>query len=579
VRSTIAVLALVLSSSIGCSREAFEGPLQLLERPARTARLPVGGSIDAGGETRAVLLASARWDVPLPDRGLLTFGLAVDFAAEGEIPGWYHASATLDGEPIWSARLNPRAMRGFRDISVEIKGGGSATLGLDISLRDKWGRPIDQPRELLLGIAEPTLHDARDYARSRGVILISIDTLRRDHVGLYGYERPTTPHLDELGAGGLVCDDAVSVSSWTLPAHLSLLTSTEPAVHGGVDMHHGFGGGPATLAESLRDAGFATRAITSHLYVSKVYGLDAGFDRLDFRQDRKADEVVNLAMDALDRIGDAPYFLFLHFYDPHWHYSPPPEVLALFEDAYAGELTGLWQDFSRRRPEDVSPDDLAHLLALYDGEIRFTDEQIGRLLEHLTLRGLDEGALIVVTSDHGEEFLEHGAWEHQRTLYEEVIRIPLLLNGADVPQARLAAQTSILDVMPTILDWLDVAPPPTARGQSLLGPLESREAYGETNHTADGTRRLFLRGGAGRWKTILSLDASGDSVQREEWFDLAADPGERASAQPPARHADPIRERAIERWRGDRESGSTAPRVELSEEQRERLRALGYVGR
>ncbi len=578
-RSTITCIAIVISGSIGCSRETFDGPLRLLERRAETARLPVGGSIASGGETRAVLLESARWDVPLPDRGLLTFGLAVDFATEGEIPGWYHARATLDGEPIWSDRLNPRAMQGFRDITVEVEAGGRATLGLEISLRDKWGHPIEQPRELLLGIAEPTLHDARDYAKSKGVILISIDTLRRDHVGLYGYQRPTTPHLDELGASGLVCDDAVSVSSWTLPAHLSLMTSTDPALHGGVDMHHGFAGTPATLAEQLRDAGFATHAITSHLYVSEVYGLDAGFDRLDFRQDRKADAVVDLAMDALDRIGDDPYFLFLHFYDPHWHYSPPPEILALFEDSYAGELTGLWQDFSKKRPEDVTHDDLAHLLALYDGEIRFTDDQIGRLLDHLERRGLDGGALIVVTSDHGEEFLEHGSWEHQRTLYEEVIRIPMLLNGPGIPERRLAEQASLLDVAPTVLDWLHMDPPPAHRGQSLLGAPESRDAYGETDHTADGTRRLFLRGGAGRWKTILSLDASGASVQREEWFDLATDPDERATAPPPAHHADPIRERALARWRADRESGPSAPSVALSEEQRERLRALGYVGR
>ena len=140
-------------------------------------------------------------------------------------------------------------------------------------------------------------------------------------------------------------------------------------------------------------------------------------------------------MDVLDRVGDRPFFVFLHLYDPHWHYDPPDWARRLFETAYAGSVTGNWQDFSRRDRAAVSDADLAHLLALYDGEIRYADTEVGRVLDHLAARGLDRSTLVVITSDHGEEFLEHGSWEHQKTLYEEVVRVPLAIRGPGLDAA------------------------------------------------------------------------------------------------------------------------------------------------
>jgi arylsulfatase A-like enzyme len=429
---------------------------------------------------------------------------------------------------------------------------------------------------MLLGVADPTVHSLEDYGRARGVVLVSVDTLRRDHVGAYGYGRPTTPRLDALAREGLLAEDAVSTSSWTLPAHLSLLTSADPGAHGGVDMEHAFNRRVPTLAEAFRQAGFATHAVTSHLYVSAVYGLDQGFDHLDLHQDRKATDVADRAMDLLDRHGDRPFFLFLHFYDPHWHYDPPDDAKARFVKPYAGSMTGRWGDFSARPPSDVTPEDLAHLLALYDGEIRHTDDQVGRVLDHLAARGALANTLVVVTSDHGEEFLEHGSWEHQKTLYEEVVRVPLIVSGPGVASRKEPAQATLLDVMPTILAWAGLPASPAQQGRSLLAPLGEREAYGETDHTTDRTRKLFLRAGAGRWKAILSLSPEGEQ-RRCEWYDLASDPGETKDAAVPLAFADGVRARALERWREARGKGGPAPAVQLTPEQRERLRALGYV--
>jgi arylsulfatase A-like enzyme len=570
------ILALSVVAT-GCRRSSFEGPHSLLRdtpldgKPARTA------AITTGGENRPALLASARYRVALPRRPLLTFGVGTSYASEGEAPGWYRLVVRADGRSLAERTVNPRASHGWKDLSVSLEGlGREATLEFELRFTDRDGRDIPLPADLLLGVADPVVHDLDDYGHAKGVILVSIDTLRRDHVGVHGYAKPTTPRLDALARGGILCDDAVSTSSWTLPAHLSMLTSVDPGAHGGTDMSHGYNRRAPTLASLMRKAGFATQAVTSHLYVSEVYGLDDGFDNLDFHQDRRAAEVADRAIEILDRLGDRPFFLFLHLYDPHWHYDPPEAQRRLFEKPYTGALTGIWQDFSRRDRSNTTAADLEQLLALYDGEIRYADDEIGRVLDHLKARGLDRGTLLVATSDHGEEFLEHGSWEHQKTLYEEVIRVPLVVNGPGVAPRREPAQTSLLDVMPTILAWAGLPASPAQQGRSLLGPVGERDSYGETDHTIDHTRKLFLRAGAGRWKAILSLSPEGEQ-RRCEWYDLASDPGETKDAAVPLAFADAVRARAVQRWHEAREKGGSAPAVALTPEQRERLKALGYV--
>ena len=561
----------------GCRRPPeFRGPRALLASGTGGPRV---GAITLEGDARPALLESGSIETPIPDAGVLTFGIGVQLPPGLEPPGWIQLEVRGGDRVLAMRTLNPRVLRGWRDVSVPFSSlGSSTTFTFTVRLTERSRAPIGVPPGMVIAISDPVVHDLAAYGRAKRIVLISIDTLRRDHVGAYGYAPPTTPRLDALARGGILAEDAVSVSSWTLPSHLSMLTSVDPAVHGGIDMRHGFGGRVPTLPALLRAAGYATQAVTSHLYVSSVYGLDAGFDRLDFHQDRRATAVADRAIDAIDRFGDRPFFLFLHFYDPHWHYDPPEEAKARFVKPYAGAITGRWGDFSERPAPAVTPADLAHLLALYDGEIRYTDDEVGRVLDHLRSRGSLANTLVVVTSDHGEEFLDHGSWEHQKTLYEEVIRVPLVVHGPGIAARREPAPVSLLDVAPTILAWAGVAAPSSFTGRSLLSPLAARETYGETDHTVDGSRKLFLRGGASRWKTILSLDAAGDRVRGEEWYDLAADPRETRSSLPAAAAADAIRARAIARWKAGRAASSSAAKpVCLSAEQAERLRALGYV--
>jgi arylsulfatase A-like enzyme len=575
------VLAAIGAAVLGagaCRHTPFAGPLPLASQRTTTGSAPRLATLTLGGETRAALVEPAAFTVDLPARPFLTFGIGLSWTGDAEPPGWYHLVVRAGDRVVAERTVNPRALREWRDVALPLEGlGRRATIAFEPRLTDRDGKSIPLPAGMVLGIGEPVLHDLDAYGRARGILLVSVDTVRRDHVGAYGYEPDTTPRFDALARSGLLCEDAVSTSSWTLPAHLSILTGADPGRHGGVDMRHGFNRSVPTLPALLRRAGFATRAVTSHLYVSGVYGLDDGFEHLDFRQDRKATDVADRGIDLLDRIGDRPFFLFLHLYDPHWHYDPPDWARRLFESSYSGALTGLWQDFSRHDRSNTTAADLAHLLALYDGEIRYADTEVGRVLDHLAARGLDRSTLVVLTSDHGEEFLDHGSWEHQKTLYEEVTRVPLAIAGPGVAPRREHAQASLLDIAPTILAWTGAPPPPSMTGHSLLSVLPEREAYGETDHTTDGTRKVFLRGGAGRWKAILSLAPDGQEARGEEWYDLASDPGEHKSIVPAAAIADPIRRRALERWRVDRGGGGAPRPVCLTPEQQERLRALGYV--
>jgi arylsulfatase A-like enzyme len=574
--SRAGLLAALLAASACQTR--YERPLKLLETATRAGTLPQAGPLTSAGETRPALLSSAAFDVRLPARALLTYGLALAYAGSGEPPGFYELTVKAGTRVLDTRMLNPRAARGWRDVSLPLDGlARRTTLSFELRLRDRDGHTLAQPNDLLLGVGEPTLHDLDLYGRSKGLVLISIDTLRRDHVGLYGYARPTTPALDTLARRAIVAEDAVSVSSWTLPSHLSMLTSVEPGVHGGTHSGARFNGRVATLPALLKQAGYATQAVTSHLYVSQAYGLDTGFEHLDFHQDRKAAETVARAEALIDRLGDRPFFLFLHFYDPHWHYAPPEYALRLFEHSYSGPVSGLWQDFKNRTRDSLTPADLAHLLALYDGEIRYTDDNLGRLLAHLRRRGLAESTLVLVTSDHGEEFLDHGSWEHQKTLYEEVVRVPLVVHAPGFAPRRESAPASLLDVAPTLLNWAQVAVPPSMQGRSLLRPLETRESYGETDHTVDRRPLLFLRGGARSWKAIFALDHDGTRVTSEQWYDLASDPKEQANTPPRAHIADEVRARALRRWQETRRRGGPSAPAILSPAQIESLRALGYI--
>jgi arylsulfatase A-like enzyme len=427
--------------------------------------------------------------------------------------------------------------------------------------------------------AEPILHDRARYRQGRGVVVVSIDTLRRDHMSLYGYPRKTTPGLEALASESVVFDDAVSTSSWTLPAHASLLTSTYPSVHGAVNLNVGLSPAWPRISTLLQEAEFVTQAIVTHVYLSTDYGFGEGFDRHAYLPETRAEEVTNRAIRFLTSMGDRDFFLFVHYYDPHWHYDPPAPYHESFDPSYEGEASGVWWEFKELDRDSIDPRDLGHIEALYDGEILYTDRHVERLVRAMKELEIFDKSMIVVTSDHGEEFLEHGSWEHQKTLYEEQLRIPLVIKypGGEGAGRRVAEQVSLIDVAPTIADVMELALPPTFQGVSLRRDVEAgRELWSETEHTIDGTHKLSLRRGARAGKAIFSMSEDGVAA---ELFDLGDDPVELEPVSDEAMHerVEGRLEDYLARAAAAREGKAETPSVDLDPEERERLRALGYI--
>ncbi|MCZ6833063.1 MAG: sulfatase [Acidobacteria bacterium] len=385
----------------------------------------------------------------------------------------------------------------------------------------------------------------------RGVVLISIDTLRADHLSAYGYEKPTSPFMDEVAAAGVLFENAISSAPWTLPAHASILTGLDPSTHRAVDGSEGIAVDVTMAAEMFRDAGYATGGFVASWFVSRRYGFDRGFDHFDdFQRTIKnntkekiiATPVIDAAGSWLREHGEDPFFLFVHLYDAHFNYDPPAEHAALFDTGYTGPREH-YRKYSYYPDHPLPPDLLAQEVALYDAEIHFVDAELRRLYGVLEEMGLADDVLILITADHGEEFFERGSWGHAHTLYEEVIRVPLIVKGPGIEGSRRwPGQVRQVDILPTLMDAFFLAGPARLPGISLWpllregrdrqerdgtqAPAGPRPAFMETSRFGSNVIGVRRDG----WKAILNLVDG-----QEHLFDLSQDPGEEhnlAAAQP-----------------------------------------------
>ena len=334
------------------------------------------------------------------------------------------------------------------------------------------------------------------------IVLVSIDSLRADHVGCYGYGKPTTPGIDRLAAEGVRFENAVSTTSWTLPAHATMFTGLYSYTHGLVDNGLRLGDDIVTLAEVLRDAGYRTGGFYGAPYLHPTYGMDQGFESYVSCMTKLGTDVMPDAMRAVaqgevtaphsDITGprtleevrkwlqvpdDRPFFLFVHLWDPHYDYIPPAEYARMFDPDYTGTLDSEFLMRNDAVNRNMDPRDLAHLIALYDGEIRFTDDILAKILAKVDARvGLDS-TLLVVTADHGEEFFEHGNKGHQKTLFEEVVRVPLIVRWPGRFDAGRVVEDQVrhVDLMPTLLSLAGIEAPAAIQGRDIT-PLMRGES-------------------------------------------------------------------------------------------------------
>ncbi len=306
------------------------------------------------------------------------------------------------------------------------------------------------------------------------VVLIIIDTLRADHLSCYGCDRSTSPVIDSLAQAGVMMENVSSQSSWTLPATASIMSGLTPLSHGArMDVPTGnvFGMDPEmpVLPMVMKRNGYATAGFFNVYLLGGDFGFHRGFDLFMCREngDGLADSTVSAAIDWLVGLqDDRPFFLTVHFFDVHDPYDPPSPFDRYFTDDGARGVVN-WE-FT---PEGgvARPEQRSHLEALYDGEIAYVDHQLGLLFSSLRELERKEGILVVLTADHGEEFLEHGFVGHGRTLYPEITCIPMILAGLErldsIPSTALCGQ---YDIFPTILDLCSIQAPQSLEGRSLL---------------------------------------------------------------------------------------------------------------
>jgi arylsulfatase len=452
-------------------------------------------------------------------------------------------------------------------------------------------------------------------AKPPHLVLVLVDTLRADHLGVYGYPRPTSPRLDALAPQSVVFERASSPSSWTRPAVASLLTSRLPSEHGAVSTLRRLADDVPTLVEALRTAGYRSIGVSANFpHVSEATGLARGFDsfvalRSEAAPDdpdwlwpepdgaggvrhlraASADEVNAELLRRLPERVETPLFLYAHYMEPHSGYAPPaalrgrfvrdPELDRRSPPASSDHVL----DLATGRRE-ASPEEIGRLVDLYDAEIAAADEALGRLLDALAARGIGTDAVVVVLSDHGEEFGEHGGFFHGLALHRESIHVPLLIRAPGRPGGeRRSDAVDLLDVPTTLLALAGAAPAPGMRGRDLLGvaPLAPRpDLLAELHRDPLVERRAGPRRhvwALQRWPWKIILPSRGTA----EVYHLGRDLAERSPVPAFASdETDRLRARLTREGQELRVAlrrRDTAPDAPLDAETRAALRALGYV--
>lgn len=492
---------------------------------------------DAARERRVALRVQSpgSWSAPVspPPHGRLRFGFSVE-PPEARVSLLVRLERERGGELL--ARAEATGERGWQTVDVDLSRFAGERAELEITLA---GEPAS------VALSAPELLAPAAPGPAPHVLVYVVDCLRADHVGAYGYARPTTPHFDALARHAVVFEQAWSCASWTKPSVACLLTGLPGVRHGARTLDDALDPGVTTLAEVFGRAGYASAAFVDNPFVSAAsFGLTRGFDSV--RQAPAAPgrrNVNSLEGDAfkLQRAlapwllahADRRFLLYAHSIDLHAEYRPRPPFTRLFTRPGAA-------------PRDVD---------LYDAELRANDEAFGRLVALLRRVGLYERTLIVLTADHGEEFGEHGAWRHGHTLNQGLLQVPLIvkLPGPTRAGRRVADPVSNVDVLPTLLDLAGLPRPAGVEGRSLRPLVEGRARAAR--------RTIFAEQLSPHEALYAARDARYKAVQQllprpaRRLFDLSRDPHERhdLSAAPPAAAGALLRE--LDGWVAGAQAG------------------------
>lgn len=427
------------------------------------------------------------------------------------------------------------------------------------------------------------------------VLLISIDTVRKDHCSAYGYERDTTPNLAMLAEQGARFDRAYAPSASTAPSHATMFTSLYPIGHQVLKQGHTLSQGDYTLAEHLSALGYQTAAVVASFVLDEQFGFAQGFTFYDdhFKPafasvtqkywkeqpdvgDQTANETTRKAISWLknQRNPERPFFLFVHYFDPHAPYVPPKPFS------------------SRFKPSGRQPARLDEIISRYDGELAYTDREIGKIFRTMKKMDLEENTLVVVTADHGEGMGQHDHVGHSINIYEEAVRVPFLFRWPNrIPKGhRFKEPVELVDLAPTVLDLIGVTKDGFSfQGRSLAAALRGessldadrpiylyREIYENREMKLFSGRKVLLNGEkfairTGKWKYI-----EGNEENTKELFDLASDPLEQVNLSPTFTEKATELAGQLKEWKKRHHRGESVQGT-ISEEDIKRLEALGYI--
>jgi arylsulfatase A-like enzyme len=429
------------------------------------------------------------------------------------------------------------------------------------------------------------------------VIIVTIDTLRADHLSCYGYGKPTSPRIDAFASDAALFEHACCQSSQTLPSHTSIMVGMNPRSHKVISHESYLDEKLTTLAEILKRRGYRTGAfISSHSLDSKFH-LDQGFDTywevqkefsIQERQLQKLQErcaTTDAALAWLEDAAHSDFFLWIHWFDPHRPYDPPPRYVDEFAGGYAGTVDSEAEFMMKvwREHIDLTPEDVDHLVGRYDGEIAFTDAQVGRLIDELNSRGLMDKTILIITSDHGEILYEHEYYfGHDIGLYDECIMVPLIIRvpGLDPRGLRISPLVQSLDIMPTVLEVLGINRPGYLEGKSLL-PLMRGDDKSTVDYAFSETfpfpEKCPPRHAVRTADAKLIWKETADGGIEKVYYDLASDPGEKINLYSEDRPEAVRLDSVLARWTAD---GGIHPAKIPTAEESGRLRilkSLGYV--
>jgi hypothetical protein len=505
-----------------------------------------------------------RCAVDLPRPSELVFDLALsapspaDWTLDVRLGSAPLAKETLSAKRwnMWTPFAIPVPPGRRSDLTFEAHGAGGAT-------------------RLLLGA--PRLERRQSERPPRVLLWISQDALGADHLSPYGYTRDTSPFFTKLAKASVLFEDAVAPATWTLPSLASQFTSRYPPFHGAVGEDSARDESTPTLFEILSKNGFTVLGVTGNRYIGPYFHMVSGFDAV-FYTPGHGDSVVRLAEAAIDEWRGGDLVLFVHFMDTHFPYEPPPPYDTAFDPDYKGLING--RNFFDAR-KSLTPRDVEHVRALYDGAALYADSEIEKLLMELEGRGVPKESVLVYSADHGEGFLEHGRFLHAGTVYRELTRVPLALRLPGIEPGRRQEVVSLLDLAPTLLETLGIPRPGSFQGRSLV-PLLTGRAWAEEpalSETQVTNNNVFWKVAItnSRESLLVKLPRGGDpsdGLSSEERFDRRSDPFQKNPLPAPD---SPLKEKVIAYLKGAHAHAARSTRAEVPPEVRERLRALGYL--